>query len=171
MSNTKQCLNIAILTISDTRLLETDKSGTYLEQSIVDAHHRLADRRWVKDDIFQMRYVVSRWIADKNINAIITTGGTGFSDRDITPEALGPLFDKIIEGFGALFRQISYQHIGASTVQSRCIGGVANSTLIFCLPGSTNACKAAWEEILACQLDSTHSPCNFVKHTAKVKND
>lgn len=160
-------LNIAILTISDTRHLSTDKSGRYLQKAVEAEHHLLVDRRWVKDDIYQMRYVVSEWIADKNINVIITTGGTGFACRDITPEALTPLFDKSIEGFGEMFRQISYQSIGTSSIQTRCLGGVANSTFIFALPGSTNACKTAWDEILASQLSSSHTPCNFVKHTMK----
>lgn len=160
-----KALNVAILTVSDTRDLETDKSGGYLVSAIEEAGHKLADRQIVKDDVYQLRAIVSRWIADGNINAIITTGGTGLTTRDSTPEALVPLFDKSIEGFGELFRHISYSEIGTSTVQSRCVAGLANATVVFCLPGSTNACKTGWNGILKEQLDSRHKPCNFVPHT------
>ena len=163
-----QNLRIAILTISDTRHLATDESGRYLKKAISTAKHVLADRNWVKDDIYQMRSVVSKWIADQKIDVIITTGGTGFAKRDITPEALSPLFDKSIDGFGDLFRKLTYNEIATSTIQSRCLAGISNNTLIFCLPGSTNACKTAWEQILLFQLDVNNKPCNFVKHTVNT---
>ena len=158
-------LNIAVLTVSDTRTLENDTSGDYLCAALENAGHQLVERKIVIDDIYLMRAAVSCWIADQSIHAVITTGGTGFTGRDSTPEALAPLFDKSIEGFGELFRQISYDEIGTSTVQSRCLGGIANRTVIFCLPGSTGACKTGWEGILSEQLDSRHRPCNFVSHT------
>ena len=118
----------------------------------------------VKDDVYQMRAVVSQWIANANINVILVTGGTGFTDRDSTPEALTPLFDKAVDGFGELFRQLSYNEIATSTIQSRAIAGLANSTVIFCMPGSTGACKTAWQQIIKTQLDASHKPCNFVPH-------
>lgn len=158
-------LNLAILTVSDTRTLETDTSGDYLTNQAAESQHRIADRQICIDDIYRIREIISRWIADENIHAVITTGGTGFSGRDSTPEAVAPLFDKQIEGFGELFRQLSYEDIGTSTVQSRALAGMANDTFIFCLPGSTGACRTGWEGILAEQLDSKHRPCNFVSHT------
>jgi len=171
MSKLKQFipLNIAVLTVSDTRTVETDTSGGYLAQQVQDMGHHLAAHEIVIDDIYLMRAQVSQWIADKKIHAIITTGGTGFTGRDSTPEALFPLFDKQIDGFGELFRQLSYDDIGTSTVQSRALGGMANETVIFCLPGSTGACKLGWQGILKEQLDSRHRPCNFVSHTAAGK--
>ena len=129
--------------------------------------HQLGDRKLVIDDVYLMRAVVSAWIADPAIEVVLTTGGTGFTGRDSTPEALAPLFDKRIEGFGELFRQLSFDEIGTSTVQSRCLAGLANNTAIFCLPGSTGACKTGWQGIIRQQLDSTHQPCNFVQHVAK----
>jgi len=155
-------LSIAILTISDTRKEANDTSGDLLVECLQNDRHELAARTIVKDDIYQIRAQVSQWIADNKVQVIVTTGGTGFSGRDSTPEALTPLFDKTIEGFGELFRAISYTEIGSSTIQSRCIGGLANQTLIFCLPGSNNACKTGWKKILSEQLDSTHKPCNYV---------
>ncbi len=155
---------IAVLTVSDTRTLANDTSGDALVERLQTAGHHLSARAIVKDDIYQMRAIVSQWIADDNVQAIIITGGTGFTDRDSTPEAIAPLFDKKVEGFGELFRQISYQQIGTSTIQSRALAGLANHTIIFCLPGSTNACKTAWDEIIKFQLDSTYKPCNFVAH-------
>ena len=155
-------LNVAVLTVSDTRTAETDTSGQYLQDSLLAAGHVLADRRIVKDDVYQLRAVVSQWIADDAIHAILVTGGTGFSGRDSTPEALTPLFDKHIEGFGEVFRALSLQEIGSSTLQSRAFAGLANWTAIFCMPGSTGACRTAWEGILRQQLDSTYRPCNFV---------
>ena len=160
----KRSLNIALLTVSDTRTLETDTSGSYLQQALEEEGHQLVDRQLVIDDIYQMRAMVSAWIADPKVEVIVTTGGTGFTGRDSTPEALAPLFDKHIEGFGELFRQLSYDEIGTSTIQSRCLAGLANRTAIFCLPGSTGACKTGWNGILRDQLNSTFAPCNFVQH-------
>ncbi len=158
-------MNVAVLTVSDTRTIETDTSGQYLVDQLSEAGHNLAARDIVIDDVYLMRAIVSKWIADPSIHAIISTGGTGFTGRDSTPEALAPLFDKAIDGFGELFRQVSYEDIGTSTVQSRALGGMANQTVIFCVPGSTGACRTAWEGILNEQLDSRHRPCNFVAHT------
>ena len=140
-----------------------DKSGSWLEQAIEAAEHTVADRQIVPDDIYTVRAVVSKWVADPDIDAVITTGGTGFTGRDSTPEALTPLFDKNIDGFGELFRQISYDEIGSSTIQSRAVGGLANATLIFALPGSSNAVKTGWEKILVNQLDVNFKPCNFAE--------
>ncbi|KAA0875073.1 molybdenum cofactor biosynthesis protein B [Nitrincola tapanii] len=155
-------LRIAVLTLSDTRTLAEDRSGDTLEQLLTAAGHQLVARELIPDDIYQMRAQVSQWIADPEVQVILTTGGTGFSGRDSTPEAMRPLFDTEIEGFGELFRQLSYAEVGSSTVQSRALAGLANRTAIFCLPGSTGACKTAWKGILAEQLDSRHKPCNFV---------
>ena len=162
-------LSVAVLTVSDTRDLSSDASGQYLVEQLKEAGHHLADRVLVKDDIYQMRAVVSAWIADPSTHAIITTGGTGFTGRDSTPEALTPLFDKQIDGFGELFRHLSIADIGTSTVQSRAVGGMANDTVVFCLPGSTGACRTAWDGILREQLDSRFKPCNFVSHTRAGK--
>ena len=156
-------LNCAVLTISDTRTLEDDKSGTWLSEALQAAGHTLTDRDIVKDDIYAIRALVSRWIADEAVQTIITTGGTGFTGRDSTPEAITPLLDKEISGFGELFRQISYDEIGSSTIQSRAVGGLANATLVFCLPGSSNAVKTGWEKILVNQLDVNFKPCNFAE--------
>lgn len=164
MSIVRQPLNIAVLTLSDTRTIENDKSGDYLVQALIDAGHNLSDRTLIKDDIYQLRAVVSAWIANNDIHAVLITGGTGFTQRDSTPEAVSVLFDKQVDGFGELFRQISYQEIGTSTIQSRAIAGFANNTVIFCLPGSTGACKTGWEKIIASQLDADFKPCNFVQH-------
>ncbi|NNM51160.1 MAG: molybdenum cofactor biosynthesis protein B [Pseudomonadales bacterium] len=155
-------LNVAVLTVSDTRQLENDTSGAYLVNALTDAGHQLADRKIIKDDIYRLRAQVSVWIADPEIDVVISTGGTGFSGRDSTPEALSPLFDKTIDGFGELFRQISLQEIGTSTLQSRALAGMANDTLIFCVPGSTGACRTAWQGILSEQLDARTRPCNFI---------
>ncbi|HVK99011.1 MAG TPA: molybdenum cofactor biosynthesis protein B [Dongiaceae bacterium] len=157
-------VNIAVLTVSDTRTPETDTSGQILVDGLLSEGHVLADRQITKDDIYQIRAIVSQWIASPGVEAILITGGTGFSGRDSTPEAVQPLLDKQIEGYGELFRQISFRDIGTSTVQSRALGGLANNTVIFCMPGSTNACRTAWGEIIREQLDSRHKPCNFVKH-------
>lgn len=164
MSNTgvAQRLGVAVLTISDTRSIETDTSGQYLVEQLEAAGHSLLDRQIVIDDVYQIRAKVSAWIAEPAVHVILTTGGTGFSGRDSTPEAVAPLFDKHIEGFGEVFRALSLQEIGSSTVQSRALGGMANRTVIFCMPGSTGACRTAWEGILKEQLDATHKPCNFV---------
>ena len=155
-------LGIAVLTVSDTRSEDNDTSGDFLCEAAVAAGHQLIERQIVKDDIYQIRAVISAWIADANVAAVLVTGGTGFSGRDSTPEAVAPLFDKQIEGFGELFRFLSYEEIGSSTIQSRALGGFANSTVIFCMPGSTGACKTAWNGTLSEQLDSRHKPCNYV---------
>ncbi len=159
-----KALNIAVLTVSDTRNEKTDTSGTFLVEAVQQAGHTLAAKSIVKDDVYQMRAVVSNWIADPAIYVILVTGGTGFTTRDSTPEALRILFDKDIEGFGELFRYLSYKEIGTSTVQSRAFAGIANHTAVFCMPGSTGACKTAWNGILLDQLNSNHRPCNFVGH-------
>ncbi|MEH6578907.1 MAG: molybdenum cofactor biosynthesis protein B [Amphritea sp.] len=158
-----QPLQIAVLTVSDTRVPENDTSGDSLVAGLTEAGHNLADRTICKDDVYQLRAVVSKWIADEDVQAILVTGGTGFTLRDTTPEALMPLFDKAVEGYGELFRQLSFQEIGTSTVQSRAFAGVANRTVIFCMPGSTGACKTAWNGIIREQLDARHRPCNFVE--------
>jgi len=156
-------VNIALLTVSDTRTTENDTSGKVLRERLQDAGHQLAEQCIVIDDIYQIRATVSQWIANPDIQVVITTGGTGVTGRDGTPEAIKVLLDKEIEGFGELFRQISYQDIKTSTVQSRAVAGVANGTFIFCLPGSTGACRTGWDEILKDQLDARHRPCNFVE--------
>ena len=163
-SSTQQALNIAVLTVSDTRNQDTDTSGQYLQEAATEAGHNVKHKHIVIDDKFQIRAVVSNWIASEDIQVVLITGGTGFTARDTTPEAMLPLFEKEIEGFGELFRHISYLEIGTSTVQSRALAGMANGTAIFCMPGSTGACKTAWNGILQQQLDSTHRPCNFVVH-------
>lgn len=157
-------LNIAVLTVSDTRTLDNDTSGQYLCDALQIAGHSLAAREIVADDIYQLRAIVSQWIASAEIHAVLCTGGTGFTPRDKTPEALTPLFDKTIDGFGELFRTLSYATIGTSTIQSRCIAGLTNDTLIACLPGSTGACKDAWKGLLLEQLDIRHTPCNLAPH-------
>lgn len=155
-------VNIAVLTISDTRNADDDVSGKLLRDRLLAAGHQLADQQIVRDDVYQIRALISNWIADPKIEVILTTGGTGLTGRDGTPEAVSVLFDKAIDGFGELFRQISYNIIKTSTIQSRAIAGVANGTFIFCLPGSSGACKTAWDDILLTQLDARHKPCNFV---------
>ncbi len=156
-------LNVAVLTVSDTRTMDTDTSGQFLETSLLESGHTLADRSIVIDDVYQIRARLSAWIADATVNAVLVTGGTGFSGRDSTPEAVSPLFDKTIEGFGEVFRALSFDEIGSSTIQSRAIAGLANRTAIFCMPGSTGACKTAWNGLIRDQLDAAHRPCNFVK--------
>ncbi|MDX1465349.1 MAG: molybdenum cofactor biosynthesis protein B [Halomonas sp.] len=161
MSDPMIPLTVAVLTISDTRNEETDRSGQALVERLTTAGHRLHEKRIVPDDVYRIRAVVAGWIADDAVQVILTTGGTGFTGRDSTPEAVSVLLDKQIEGFGELFRHLSWQEIGSSTVQSRCLGGLANATVVFCLPGSTGACRTGWDGILAEQLDSRHKPCNF----------
>jgi len=156
-------LNIAVLTISDTRSLEDDKSGTTLADRLTAAGHRLAAREIVTDDVEAIRAIVNRWIADAGIDAVITTGGTGFTGRDVTPEAIEPLFEKRMDGFSIAFHMMSHGKIGASTVQSRATAGVAGATFIFCLPGSPGACRDGWDGILGPQLDYRTRPCNFVE--------
>ena len=156
-------LNVAVLTVSDTRTRETDTSGQFLQESLLAAGHQIADRVIVIDDIYQIRKCLSSWIADAAVHAVLVTGGTGFSGRDSTPEAVLSLFDKTIEGFGEVFRALSFEEIGSSTVQSRAIAGLANRTAIFCVPGSTGACRTAWNGLIKDQLDEAHRPCNFAK--------
>jgi molybdopterin adenylyltransferase len=156
-------VRIAVLTISDTRDLADDKSGATLAERITAAGHLLADRRIVTDDIEAIRTRVKAWIADPTVDVVITTGGTGFTGRDVTPEALEPLFEKRMEGFSTLFHMVSFAKIGTSTVQTRATAGVVGATYVFCLPGSPGACRDAWDEILRHQLDYRHGPCNFVE--------
>jgi molybdenum cofactor biosynthesis protein B len=162
MTKTFIPINIAILTVSDTRTFENDTSGQVLEDKAKADGHHVVDRKIVPDDIYLIRAQVSQWIAEQNVNVVITTGGTGLTGRDGTPEAIKVLFDKEIEGFGELFRSISYQQIKTSTIQSRAIAGVANGTFIFCLPGSSGACRTGWDDILHDQLDARNKPCNFI---------
>jgi molybdenum cofactor biosynthesis protein B len=156
-------LSIAVLTVSDTRLLADDRSGDTLVERLGEAGHQLADRAIVPDNIEAIRAQVSRWIGDPGVDVVITTGGTGFTGRDVTPEALEPLFEKRMDGFSTIFHQISFGKIGVSTVQSRATAGVAGSTFIFALPGSPGACRDAWDGILKSQLDYRTKPCNFVE--------
>ncbi|RJF77732.1 molybdenum cofactor biosynthesis protein B [Rhodopseudomonas palustris] len=156
-------LNIAVLTVSDTRSLDDDKSGATLADRLTTAGHRLAAREIVTDDVEAIRAIVRRWIADVSIDAIITTGGTGFTGRDVTPEAIEPLFEKRMDGFSIAFHMMSYAKIGTSTIQSRATAGVAGATYIFCLPGSPGACRDGWDGLLAAQLDYRTRPCNFVE--------
>ncbi|MEB3358930.1 MAG: molybdenum cofactor biosynthesis protein B [Synechococcales bacterium] len=171
MADSKQFipLQIAVLTISDTRTEETDTSGRYLVDSLTAAGHFLAEKAIAPDDIYQIRAIASRWIADSQVQVILTTGGTGLTGRDGTPEAILPLLDKEIAGFGELFRMISYQEIQTSTIQSRAVAGVANGTYIFCLPGSSGACRTGWEKILKDQLDARHRPCNFADLVPRLR--
>ncbi len=157
-----QSLGVAVLTVSDTRTEENDTSGQYLVASLQQEGHQLVDKQIVIDDIYNIRAVASQWIANSAVQAILITGGTGFTGRDSTPEAISVLFDKTVEGFGELFRYLSYDEIGTSTVQSRALAGLANETVIFCMPGSTGACQTAWGKIIREQLDSSYRPCNFV---------
>jgi len=154
-------LNIAVVTVSDTRTPETDKSGVVLVERLRSAGHKLHGKTIVKDDIYQLRAEVSALIADPSVQAILLTGGTGFTARDNTVNAIEPLLDSPIEGFGELFRQFSYQEIGSSTIQSRAFAGLVNGAIVFCVPGSPGACATAWDKIIREQLDNTHKPCNF----------
>lgn len=155
-------LNMCVLTVSDTRTNENDTSGQKLVDCLTAAGHTLHDRTLVKDDVYHIRAVVSQWIYDGAAQVVLITGGTGFAGRDSTPEAMHPLLDKEVTGFGELFRQVSYDEIGTSTIQSRAFAGFANKTLIFCLPGSTGACSTAWNKIIEEQVNSLTRPCNFV---------
>ncbi len=161
ISNQRLPLGICVLTVSDSRAEAEDSSGQYLVEQLHAQGHQLREKCIVPDDIYRIRAVVSAWIVAPEIDAVLVNGGTGFSGRDSTPEAVRVLFDKEILGFGELFRQLSLADIGSSTIQSRATAGLANRTVIFCLPGSTGACRLAWEQILAEQLDSRHRPCNF----------
>lgn len=162
-------LGVAVLTVSDTRDESTDTSGSYLVTAVQNAGHQLMDRRLVSDDKYVIRAVLSTWIAAPEIAVILVSGGTGYGDRDVTPDAAAVLFDRPIEGFGELFRQLSYHEIGSSTIQSRAIAGIANRTAIFCIPGSTGACRTAWEQIIREQLDASHRPCNFVSALTRAE--
>jgi molybdenum cofactor biosynthesis protein B len=156
-------VRIAVLTISDTRVLADDKSGSTLANLVTEAGHTLADRAIVKDDVAAIRAKVLSWVASPDVDVVITTGGTGFTGRDVTPEAVRPLFDKEIEGFSTVFHMVSFGKVGTSTIQSRACAGLAGETYVFCLPGSPGACRDAWNEILKWQLDNRHRPCNFVE--------
>lgn len=160
---TPRPVRIAILTVSDTRTIDTDASGTVLVDRAEGAGHIVVDRQIAPDDIYRIRAVVSAWIADGDVEAIITTGGTGLTGRDGTPEAVEPLFDKRIEGFGEMFRSLSFAKIGTSTLQSRATAGLANATLVFCVPGSSSACADAWDLLIEAQLDARTAPCNLVE--------
>ncbi len=166
----KITLNITVLTISDTRTQETDKSGNLLVKLIQDTGHHVVEHLITKDNIYSIRRIISKWIDTKSINVVITTGGTGVTGRDGTPEAVEVLLDKKIDGFGEIFRYLSYKKIKTSTVQSRALAGVANSTYIFCLPGSPGACKDAWADIIQHQLDSNNKPCNLVELIPRLKD-
>ncbi len=156
-------INIAVMTASDSRTEAQDKSGRALAKRLTAAGHRLADQQIVPDDVYQIRAVVAEWIARADIHAVITTGGTGVTGRDGSPEAVAPLLDKTLDGFGEVFRLLSYEHIGASTIQSRALAGVANGTYVFVLPGSTGACELAWDKLISVQLDHRTRPCNLVE--------
>jgi molybdenum cofactor biosynthesis protein B len=162
-------LNNAVLTVSDSRDESSDKSGTLLVKLLGESGHRLEEKTIVPDDKYRIREVISRWIADEAVNVIVTTGGTGVTGRDGTPEAVTPLLDKIIDGFGETFRSLSYETIGTSTLQSRAIAGVANGTYLFCLPGSPGACQDAWTQLISAQLDYRTRPCNLVELMPRLR--
>jgi len=161
-------VRVAVVTVSDTRTEETDKSGAYLVECVHSAGHHLVSKQIVKDDTFKLRAMVATLIADDSVQAVLVTGGTGFTFRDNTVTAVTPLLDMHIEGFGELFRQLSFAEIGCSTIQSRAFAGLANGTIVFCLPGSPGACRTAWEGIVSQQLDKRHKPCNFVDKLKKI---
>ena len=162
-------LRLCVLTVSDSRTLAEDSSGDYLCTALVDAGHQLAERALLPDDRYQLRALASRWIADAAIDGILVTGGTGFTGRDSTPEALLPLLDKVMPGFGELFRALSVEEIGTSALQSRAFAGVANGSFVFALPGSTSACRTAWEKIIHAQLDARTRPCNLATLRPRLK--
>jgi len=162
-------LGIVVLTISDSRTESTDTSGDLLVERLLSAGHELRDRAIVKDDIYAIRARISNWIADSTVEVVLSTGGTGVTGRDGTPEAVGPLLDKEIEGFGEMFRTISFADIGTSSLQSRCLAGVANGTYMFCLPGSPNACATGWDRIIAAQLDHRTRPCNLAELMPRLR--
>lgn len=155
-------LNIAVLTVSDSRTEENDTSGKLLVERLTTTGHQCAEKAIVRDDVYDLRAIVSRWIADPGINAIISTGGTGITGRDSTPEAIKPLLDKVLDGFGEVFRMLSWEEIGASTIQSRALAGLVNGTFVFVLPGSSGACRLGWDKLIAPQLDHRTRPCNLV---------
>jgi molybdopterin adenylyltransferase len=160
---------VAVLTVSDTRDASSDRSGTLLVDRLTESGHRLAEKLIVPDDIYAIRAAVSRWIADPAVDVVLTTGGTGLTGRDGTPEAVRVLLDREIEGFGELFRALSYEEIGTSSLQSRCIAGVANATFVFCLPGSAHACSTGWDRLIAAQLDARTRPCNLVELRPRLR--
>lgn len=168
-SDTFLPLSIAVLTISDSRTLETDDSGALLAERIAGAGHQLHQRLLEPDHRYRIRAVVSQWIADEGVDAVITTGGTGLTGRDGTPEAVEPLLDKQIEGFGEIFRVLSYEDIGTSTLQSRCLAGLANGTFVFCLPGSRNAVATGWDQLIEAQLDTRTRPCNLAELRPRLR--
>lgn len=162
-------LSLCVLTVSDTRTMENDTSGDWLCNALAEAGHRLHERAISRDDRYALRAIVSRWIADAEVDGVIVTGGTGFTGRDSTPEALLPLLDKEMPGFGELFRALSFEEIGTSTLQSRAFAGLANATFVFALPGSTSACRTAWEKIISAQLDARTKPCNLANLRPRLK--
>ena len=162
-------VSIAVLTVSDSRDEQSDKSGRLLVERLQQAGHRLAEKLIVADDIYLIRAALSRWIADPAVNVVITTGGTGVTGRDGTPEAVRPLLDKVLDGFGEMFRSVSFADIGTSTLQSRALAGVANATYVFCVPGSSGACATAWDQLIAAQLDARTRPCNLVELMPRLK--
>ena len=162
-------LSLCVLTVSDTRTLENDTSGDWLCNALAEAGHRLHERAISRDDRYALRAIVSRWIVDGSVDGVIVTGGTGFTGRDSTPEALLPLLDKEMPGFGELFRQVSFEEIGTSSLQSRAFAGLANQTFLFCLPGSTSACRTGWEKIVRAQLDARTRPCNLATLRPRLK--
>lgn len=164
-------LNIAVLTVSDTRARENDTSGDLIQERLVGAGHRVAARVILPDDVEKLRAQLRAWVADKNVDAVISTGGTGLTRRDVTPEAVTPLITKPIPGFGELFRWLSYEEIGTSTIESRALAGVADDTFIFCLPGSTGACRTGMDKIILPQLDSTTGPCNLTEMLPRIRHD
>ena len=162
-------LGICVLTVSDTRTEATDKSGALLVERLQSAGHKLVERRIVRDDVYAIRSAVSAWIAAPDVDVVLTTGGTGVTGRDGTPEALEPLLEKRIDGFGELFRMLSYEEIGTSSLQSRCVAGVANGCFVFALPGSSHACATGWDKIISHQLDYRTAPCNLVELIPRLK--
>jgi molybdopterin adenylyltransferase len=162
-------LNLCLLTVSDTRTRENDTSGDYLQQALTDAGHRLHERAIVIDDRYRLRAIVSAWIAEPGVHGILISGGTGFTGRDSTPEAIGPLLDKEMPGFGEMFRVLSFDEIGTATLQSRAFAGLANDKFVFCLPGSTSACRTAWENLIRAQLDARTRPCNLVNLRPRLR--
>ena len=162
-------LNISVLTVSDTRTAENDKSGDLLMTRLQTSGHTLYEKAICPDDIYAIRAIISKWLADADVNVVLTTGGTGVTGRDGTPEAISPLFDKVLDGFGEMFRVLSYEDIKTSTLQSRAIAGVANATYVFCLPGSTGACSLGWDSLISQQLDYRTRPCNLVELMPRLK--
>lgn len=164
-------LNIAVLTVSDSRTRDNDTSGDLVQERLTTAGHRVAARVILTDDVDKLREQVRAWVADKNVDAVISTGGTGLTKRDITPEAITPLLTKLIPGFGELFRWLSYEEIGTSTIESRAFAGVADTTLVFCLPGSTGACHTGMDKIILPQLNATTAPCNLTEMLPRIRHD